>query len=130
MTDRYIKVPHAVQDDGDLWTDDARLAAYVRLRMGYDLTWPHPAPIPRSVKASVLDWLVAHRHVQRDDDRYVVRDVQRDRERRVERTLNATSTRAQRQRQSTDTENDATTPRTRSGSNGMESLRAIMEGKT
>jgi len=46
------------RDYPDVWTDDASLAAYVRLLSMADTTWPVTPEIPRSVKRTMVERLI------------------------------------------------------------------------
>jgi hypothetical protein len=60
MADRpFVRVYHAdlIRDYPDVWDDDAALAAWLRLLVAADGSWPAPAELPRSVKPRSLSAL-------------------------------------------------------------------------
>ena len=76
---RYTPLPHALLDDPlftEVYASDALLAAYIRLRMHADQTWPASAPIPRSIRRAALERLVeSGLVVVQPGDRYKMPDV-------------------------------------------------------
>ena len=59
--DTYVQVPHLISSDARfaaIYTDDRALAAWLRLYLTADETWPNPAPLPRSVDEDTIEKMV------------------------------------------------------------------------
>ena len=62
MADRpFVRVYHAdlIRDYPDVWDNDAALAAWVRLLVSADGSWPAPAELPRAAKDKAVATLVS-----------------------------------------------------------------------
>lgn len=75
----YYKFPGEFPD---VYADDAALAAWVRLLVLADASWPMRPPVPRSVRPSPLRKLVACGLVQLEGDSYRVLGLDKERSRR------------------------------------------------
>ena len=61
MADRpFVRIYHSdlIRDYPTVWDDDAALAAWLRLLVAADGSWPTPAEFPRSVKGRSVEALV------------------------------------------------------------------------
>jgi hypothetical protein len=87
--DTYARLYHRFRAEfPSVYGDDAQLAAWVRLLMLADASWPTRPPLPRSVRPRPLRALVDAGLVILDDDAYTVLglDAERTRRRNAGRT--------------------------------------------
>jgi len=83
MTGAYARLYHKFSGEyPDIYADDRALAAWVRLLMLADATWPMRPPMPRSARPKVLALLVGAGLVILDGDTYTVRGLDAERIRR------------------------------------------------
>jgi hypothetical protein len=98
MTDRpYSRVYHEIVDDPDfagIYDDNDALAEWLRMLMTADAMWPTSAPMPRRNRA--VTSLIACGLVQeRPGNRYTIRGLEAERERRSASARNAAAVRWQ-----------------------------------
>ena len=96
MTDRpYSRVYHEIVDDPDfagIYDDNDALAEWLRMLMTADAMWPTSAPMPRRNRA--VTSLIACGLVQeRPGNRYTIRGLEAERERRSASARNAAAVR-------------------------------------
>lgn len=88
---------HEAVDDPkfiDVWDNDARLAAWVRLLVAADLAWPQSATIPRSAKKAAIAALVIAGLIDLvDRDRFRVHGLDAERKGRNEHAAHAAQSR-------------------------------------
>jgi hypothetical protein len=98
----YSRVYHSLVDDADfagIYDDDAAFATWVRLLMVADASYPSPAPVPRSAKRRTLMKLSDAGLVQLlPGERFTVRGLAPERERRSSKARNAANIRYERER--------------------------------
>lgn len=83
VTEAYSRLYHRFRAEfPTIYADDACLAAWVRLLLVADASWPMRPPLPRSVKPRALRELVAVGLVILDGDAYTVRGLDAERSRR------------------------------------------------
>jgi hypothetical protein len=84
----YVRVYQAIRDDprfATIYSDNDRLATWLRLLMEADALWPAPAPIPRTVDEQALAALVDAGIIDlMPHDHYRVHGLDAERERRSE----------------------------------------------
>ena len=92
----YSRIYWTIADDemfAGIYDDDAALATWLRLLLLADATYPATAPLPRSAKERPLAKLVASGLVKVTGDRYRIRGLESERERRSESGRNVAAAR-------------------------------------
>jgi hypothetical protein len=88
-SDPYVPVYYTIVTDErfrDVYSNDKALAAWLRLLLTADGTYPAPAPLPRHVSTAALDLLVTAGLVELvGRDYYVIHGLKAERERRSDR---------------------------------------------
>jgi diguanylate cyclase (GGDEF)-like protein len=102
MADRpFVRVYHSdlIRDYPDVWDDDAALAAWLRLLVAADGSWPAPAELPRAVRGRSLTALVTAGLVTLiGAHRYQIRGMDAERTQRQDAARNAAAKRWQSER--------------------------------
>lgn len=92
--DAYSRLYHRFSREfPGIYADDAALAAWVRLLLVADASWPMHPPIPRSVNDAALNALIKAKLVLLDGDCYTVRGLDAERNRRSDAARNAAAMR-------------------------------------
>ena len=93
MADRpFVRVYHAdlIRDYPDVWDNDAALAAWVRLLVSADGSWPAPAELPRAAKDKAVATLVSSGLVIPDSaHRFRIKGMDAERNARADAARNA-----------------------------------------
>ena len=89
----YVRVYHALRDTVEIYDNDRKLAAYLRLLVAADMAWPSAPEVPRGVRPPDLRSFEASGHIEVAGRRYRVRELDDERGTRSDHAAKAAKAR-------------------------------------